>query len=61
MRFSAETTADGVTERLFTVGDVPALYGRRPGPRGRARWCCSGMEAPGTGRRRRWRAAPAAT
>jgi cephalosporin-C deacetylase-like acetyl esterase len=23
MRFSAETTADGVTERLFTVGDVP--------------------------------------
>ena len=22
MRFSAETTADGVTERLFTVGDV---------------------------------------
>ena len=23
MRFTAETTADGVTERLFTVGDVP--------------------------------------
>jgi hypothetical protein len=23
MQFTAETTADGVTERLFTVGDVP--------------------------------------
>jgi dienelactone hydrolase len=25
MRFSAETTSDGVTERLFTLGDVPGV------------------------------------
>ncbi len=25
MLFSAETTSDGVTERLFTVGDVPGV------------------------------------
>jgi hypothetical protein len=25
MRFSEETTSDGVTERLFTLGDVPGV------------------------------------
>ena len=35
MRFSAETTSDGVTERLFTVGDVPGAV-----------WAPAGAEGP---------------
>ena len=35
MRFSAETTTDGVTERLFTLGDVPGVV-----------WAAEGATAP---------------
>jgi pimeloyl-ACP methyl ester carboxylesterase len=35
MRFSAETTSDGVTERVFTVGDVPGAV-----------WAPAGAEGP---------------
>jgi hypothetical protein len=51
MRFTGETTADGVTERLFTVGDVTGAI-----------WAPAGATGPralvllghgGTGRRRR--------
>jgi len=34
MRFSAETTSDGVTERLFTVGDVPGAVWASAGAAG---------------------------
>jgi dienelactone hydrolase len=35
MRFSAEATSDGVTERLFTLGDVPGVV-----------WAAAGATAP---------------
>jgi fermentation-respiration switch protein FrsA (DUF1100 family) len=34
MRFSAETTSDGVTERLFTLGDVPGVVWAAEGAAG---------------------------
>jgi dienelactone hydrolase len=34
MRFSAETTADGVTERLFTIGDAPGAVWAAAGATG---------------------------
>jgi dienelactone hydrolase len=34
MRFSAETTSDGVTERMFTVGDVPGVVWAADGATG---------------------------
>ena len=34
MRFSAETTAEGVTERLFTVRDVPGAVWASAGATG---------------------------
>ncbi len=34
MRFGTETTSDGVTERLFTVGDAPGVVWAAPGAAG---------------------------
>jgi len=34
MRFSAESTSDGVTERLFTIGDVPGVVWAAAGAAG---------------------------
>lgn len=36
VRFNAETTADGVLEREFTVGDIPGVLWSPPGGPGRA-------------------------
>ena len=46
MRFSAETTSDGVTERLFTLGDVPGVVWAAEGGRGRGRWCARARGRP---------------
>ena len=46
MRFSAETTTDGVTERLFTIGDAPGAVWAPAGARGPRPLVLLGLEEP---------------